>query len=152
MASQRLDEQIEEVRRGRSTTLDLRRLGLREIPEEVFGLVQLKELFLRANHITRVPGRIRELPNLQVLDLTRNPIQELPDIPGLSLDWNTYLRCCQSVSAENVHGILVDPTEASEPARLLTGITALPGLRYLRVGADYVQVQTASGWPTPGVG
>jgi hypothetical protein len=97
-------KRIDEVRRGRKKRLSLSpwELGgpIDEIPDEVFELHQLEELNLYGNNIRFIPERIRELTNLKLLLVGRNPIEKLPDIPGLFLD------CCAAARVFQVRMLL----------------------------------------------
>ncbi|MBL3550569.1 leucine-rich repeat domain-containing protein [Chryseobacterium sp. KMC2] len=54
--------------------LDLSNYGLKEIPEEVFELKNLKKLILRNNKIKNIPAEIEKLNRLETLDLSGNNI------------------------------------------------------------------------------
>lgn len=56
--------------------------GLKQIPEEVFRLPNLRKLYLGGNQLTEVPGDIGKLKNLTVLDLDENRIRSLPEEIG----------------------------------------------------------------------
>ena len=61
--------------------------ALEEIPDEIFELSQLETLAFVNSKIRVVPERIRELQHLKRLDLRGSPIESVPDIHGLALDW-----------------------------------------------------------------
>jgi internalin A len=135
---------IEECRGSGDGTLDLRGIGLGVVPDKVFGLSQLENLFLQHNNIHVIPERIRELSKLKRLELTDNPIEKVPDIPGLILDWPSYIRCRGAVSPENIAGLhFLEVGYWQVKAHLLSIITALPGLREVQVqgrGPSFVLV------------
>ncbi|MDR6514664.1 leucine-rich repeat domain-containing protein [Chryseobacterium camelliae] len=54
--------------------LDLSNYGLKEIPEEVFELKNLRKLILRNNKIKNIPAKIEKLNRLETLDLSGNNI------------------------------------------------------------------------------
>ncbi len=54
--------------------LDLSNYGLKEIPEEVFELKNLRKLILRNNKIKNIPAEIEKLNRLETLDLSGNNI------------------------------------------------------------------------------
>jgi len=58
--------------------LVLEKLGLTEIPGEVFELTHLEELIVIDNLLTSVPSEVVELPNLSRLIFFYNEIIELP--------------------------------------------------------------------------
>lgn len=76
-------QRIEECRHSHSIELDLSKLELAEIPDEVFGLVWLEKLNVSGNpfgakgNITVIPTRIKKLKNLIYLDLSYNQINNL---------------------------------------------------------------------------
>ena len=154
--SRRVTEAIERVRREGSTTLGLWKCNLTEIPDAVFGLSQLEELDLKDNQIHVVPDRIRELRNLKRLSVERNPVQYVPDVPGLILDWATYLQRGGSLSRENILGMSVftgedqwRTEEVPESSRLLAELTGLQNLRLLHIGISYLSIRAPLGVPTP---
>jgi Leucine-rich repeat (LRR) protein len=136
-------ERIERARREKSTRLDLSHISgrgaLEEIPLAVFELTHLQSLDVSGQAIRIVPERIRELVNLKYVNLTGNPLESLPDVRGLQLDWSTYRRCRSTVSPENVDAIDLDIDDSVEPqvethgAELAREITTLPNLRTLTI-------------------
>ncbi len=99
---------IEEVRAGRSTSLDLGDTSLTEIPDEIFALSALERLSLSGSGIRVVPDRIKTLPNLKILHLDYTPVERVPDVPGLGMEWETFLRCKETLSPSNIRHLLVD--------------------------------------------
>jgi hypothetical protein len=98
---------IENVREGRSTRLDLQgwSMKLQEIHEEIFALSELEELDLSVNEIRFVPDRLGDLTKLREVNLAHNPVERVPDVPGLHLDWHSYLRCERHLSPLHVVGL-----------------------------------------------
>jgi len=151
-------ERIKNVRESASKTLDLSNwpgghAQLKNIPEEVYELAQLEELNLQHNQIRVVSDRICKLPNLKKLNLSRNPIKTVPDMPGLMLDWEAYLRC-PNLSPGNIVGINIGigrpvPKASRPPAE----IVGLANLKYLEVGQDMITVEQhlAISKPTPSI-
>lgn len=77
-------DSLEEARKNPEAveTLLLHGRGLKQIPEEVFRLPNLRKLYLSGNQLTEVPGDIGKLKNLTVLDLDDNRIRSLPEEIG----------------------------------------------------------------------
>jgi|GEM_PF-2566464 hypothetical protein len=74
--------------------LDLRDLGLRELPEDVWKLRELRYLLLRDNMLTELPEDIGKLKSLEYLDLSSNRLGRLPpQIGELKNLWTLDLRC-----------------------------------------------------------
>lgn len=137
-------EIIEGARREQAKELNLssHRLldTLEVIPDEVFSLSHLESLSLDDNKIREVPERIRDLTNLRRLSLIGNPLKKVPDIPGLRLDWASYLRCRKTLSRENIEGILIEVDITSSrtkkwvaEARFRNELTQLPHLLELSI-------------------
>ncbi len=152
-------EKIERARREQSKALDLTGYTLSrmlyEIPDEVFNLPHLETLILIGNEIREVPERIRDLINLKCLDVRRNPIRKLPDLPGLRLDWDSYLRCQGTLSRENVEGICIVIDEKrsskfvlSEVLQLSHEVASLPSLRILNLSVSSMAENTKLLKPT----
>jgi internalin A len=114
---------------------------LNEIPTEVFYLTELEELRLSGHDIRIVPEQVRELVNLKRLAVDGNPLKKVVDVPGLSLDWDTYLRCREHLSAEHIEGIwvrldahgFVTPYLPENP-QLFRKLARLPNLQLLFIG------------------
>src|SRR5215475_4876853 len=101
--SRQIERRLQEVRDGRKD-LDLSSNAIgryEQIPAEIFSFSHLEALNLRGQNIRVVPEFLRDLPSLKRLDLSQNPVQRVPDIPGLILDWNSYIRCRAELSREN---------------------------------------------------
>jgi len=71
----------EAMRRG-SRSLDLHGLNLRSVPQSLFNLVQLEELYLSLNQLAELPESLAELSRLRELYLSMNEISRLPEAVG----------------------------------------------------------------------
>lgn len=139
-----LSRRIDEARARGSTHLDLSYLDLYEIPEDVFLLQRLKSIRADGNNIRVVaPTLAVKLPKLKKLDLTLNPIERVPDIPGLELDWEAYLRVRGTISDYNIRAIDIstgtDQSEArdvEEGRNLFAHLVGLGNLCKLTLGVD----------------
>ena len=58
--------------------LDLRKQKLKVIPNEIFGLLELRELYLDKNQITELPADISRLNKLEKLSLQHNELSLFP--------------------------------------------------------------------------
>lgn len=58
--------------------LNLANMELKEFPDEIFKLKQLRILILDSNKILTIPNRINELENLLYLSIGNNSINEIP--------------------------------------------------------------------------
>jgi len=91
-AYQKAEELIEQARRDGTTKLDLRNMGLTEVPEAIGQLTRLQELYLSNdpfdisskanNQISSLPEAIGQLSRLQVLSLSGNSISSWPEAIG----------------------------------------------------------------------
>ncbi|MBZ5726015.1 MAG: hypothetical protein LAP87_13570 [Acidobacteriia bacterium] len=154
--SGRVEQRIREFRDKPSTKLDLSTCDLREIPSTVFSLRGLEELNLSRNQIKIVQEQIRGLGRLKRLDLTYNPIQKVPSVAGLVLDWDAHLRCRSALSRECIAGIQVftgeeqgQEKEVPDASLLLPELKSLPLLRELRIGLRSVTVRNPLGFRPP---
>jgi len=75
--------------KGRSLSLDLSRLGLSTLPDSLRQLSQLQELNLDGNQLTALPDWLGQLIQLQRLNLGFNQLTMLPDSLGqlTQLQW-----------------------------------------------------------------
>ena len=121
--------QIERARRDGATSLDLTGASLEALPEEVFELTKLEVLYLVKNRISVVPDKLRTLSRLKRIDLRANPIEQVPDVPGLLLDWDAYLRCGALLSNQNVIGL--DAVRPAGSADVIERLGHLTDLEYL---------------------
>jgi len=78
-AYQIAEKRIEAALKKRATKLDLKCLGLTEIPETITQLTNLTKLSLNNNQITEIPEAITQLTNLTELYLNNNQITEIPE-------------------------------------------------------------------------
>ena len=76
-----LDEAMARIEMAKDD-LDLRGLGLSELPESISQLTQLRFLVLSNNHLTKLPEFIGRLTRLKQLLLQNNQVTELPDSIG----------------------------------------------------------------------
>ncbi|XP_057802131.1 probable disease resistance protein At1g58602 [Salvia miltiorrhiza] len=60
--------------------LDLEDFGLKNLPESIGTLMELRYLGLRNNHIQELPNSLGCLKNLEVLDIALNFMVDVPDI------------------------------------------------------------------------
>jgi hypothetical protein len=72
-------QRIEQARQEGARELDFRGLKLRELPEAIASLTQLRVLYLHNNQLTELPEAIASLTQLQELDLSNNQLTELPE-------------------------------------------------------------------------
>lgn len=124
---------LREAQETHRAFLDLRRQGLAEIPEEVFGLTDLKWLQLSDNELRTIPERLWELPKFQSVNLTGNPIESLPDRPTLVIDGRTYLRCRDQVAGKNLELVINERFAHEDMGRLLTALRTAGDLRHLTI-------------------
>lgn len=93
-AYQQALHKIEEAAQNDYPWLILERLGLPQLPPEIFELEQLQELVVIDNPLTSIPPQIIKLKNLHQLNLFYNEITELPlEIGSLSNLTHLDLSC-----------------------------------------------------------
>src|SRR5688572_2486682 len=71
-------QHIEETRITGANELDLRNLGLTDLPSEIGQLTYLQTLWLSDNQLISLLPQIGQLTNLQYLYLSRNLLSSLP--------------------------------------------------------------------------
>ena len=98
-------QRIEQNRNQQSKILYLTEQKLLAVPPEVLTLDHLEELWLRGNAIQVIPADLSTLPRLRIIDLRRNPLREIADIPGLVLDWGTWQRYRDRLAPEHIAGL-----------------------------------------------
>ncbi len=87
-------------------TLHYKITPLENIPSEIWDLTHLETLILSHHNLKHIPKDIHQkLPLLQRLVLHNNPLVELPDIPGLDLDWWQYDKFHHQLSNEHIVGL-----------------------------------------------
>src|SRR5690242_10897 len=70
------------VRDTGGSHLDLGKLDLRELPEEIGWLTWLKSLDVRDNRLTTLPNAICRMDHLSLLEARNNHLTELPESIG----------------------------------------------------------------------
>ena len=76
------EARIKEVLESGGTELYLSRLGLKQLPESIGRLTQIKSLHLDNNQLTQLPKSIGNLIQLRTLFLHNNPLTQLPESIG----------------------------------------------------------------------
>src|ERR1035437_5723190 len=72
------NERIEKVRQEGGSRLNLSGLRLKAVPEAVRELERLEHLLLSVNELYTLSDWVARIPQLKTLDLSGNPLQELP--------------------------------------------------------------------------
>ena len=72
---------IAEAKDTAMASLNLRGLGLADLPPELGRIRSLKKLSLSGNHLASLPPKLGQLKSLRELDLEHNQLTSLP--PGL---------------------------------------------------------------------
>ncbi|HEY3362762.1 MAG TPA: COR domain-containing protein [Methanosarcina sp.] len=78
MTHERVMQLISEAYEKNSTTLDLSRNQLTQLPPEITKLKNLTTLDLSRNQLTQLPSEIGELINLTILSLSENQLTQIP--------------------------------------------------------------------------
>ena len=154
-ASATIKQQIRDIKNGNRTDLNLNKFivgTLQEFPSEIRGLKRVETIDIFLQPMRVIPNWLTELPDLKQLTLQFVPIKELPDIPGLTLDWNAYLRLRGDLSPSNIKGINVvtgSDQNSNVPVKqhedLYRSLLKLPNLRDLYVGLESIVSQTPLG-------
>jgi len=84
--------------------LDLMK-DLKEIPDSVFELVNLKTLNLSCNRLTEIPIEINKLVNLNMLNLSCNKLMEISNISGLVNLETLYLGHNELTTVPDISGL-----------------------------------------------
>ena len=99
------EKKIAEALKTGATGLDLRSMGLTELPESISQLKQLTELYLSDNQLTSLPESIGNLFQLRNLQAWENQLKEIPDWVGdlttleeLGLGTNPFLELPSSLA------------------------------------------------------
>jgi Leucine-rich repeat (LRR) protein len=149
-----LRRRFEEARESGGEHLDLSGLGLKLVPEEVWSLTRLETIDLSRNQLRTVPVRLRELPHVQRIYLTGNPLEHLPDVPGLIIDGEIYQLLRAEMIAANIAGLAIDDSTSPDDEdywvrelRTLTGLRELTisGVRHLMPGAPILNLLNSLG-------
>ncbi|CAM9613595.1 unnamed protein product, partial [Choristocarpus tenellus] len=68
---------------GATGVLALQEHGLKEIPEDIFQLINLRTLNLASNALKIIPGALCSLTKLKTLRVDNNKLETLPDLSAL---------------------------------------------------------------------
>jgi len=129
---------IEEVRQRSTAWLALDKLGLTNIPETVYTLTNLVIIDLRNNNLRLIPDELRHLPNLKQVVLIGNPLESLPDLPGVTIviDSSIYLRCRRQFRPEFTH-LVLDPKTREKDGSSWAEELRIAGIRNLTIGRNF---------------
>jgi leucine-rich repeat protein SHOC2 len=72
---------IQQAWQMNASTLSLSWLALKEVPQELGRLTNLKTLSLKQNQLTSLPKELGQLKNLRELDVSQNELNFLPKRP-----------------------------------------------------------------------
>ena len=78
----RVEELIEQARREGWTRLNLSDTGLTKLPDALWELTNLRELYFYKNRLSQLPSEIGALTNLTTLSLKDNRLSQLPSEIG----------------------------------------------------------------------
>jgi internalin A len=141
---------IEECRKLGSPRLTLDGCGLQELPETIFTLATVQHLNLDDNWLTSIPEQLWDLPALKTISLLGNPIEVLPDRPGLILDASTYTSHCDRVQPKNVTTLFVPENCAPHVIdRMLVLARNWIGLADITIGDWMLYIGRTRSWPQP---
>ena len=76
-----------------------------KIPDEIFKITTLKHLDISNHELHDLPAEKLQQLGLKTLNITFNPLEVIPDIPGLIIDGQQYLRNFKNLSRENITGL-----------------------------------------------
>jgi len=100
------ERRIEAAKRTGATRLDLRDIGLTEVPEAIASLTQLQTLNLSKNQLTALPEAIASLTQLQELHLYGNQLTALPEaiasltqLRSLHLSYNKWTAVPEAIAS-----------------------------------------------------
>lgn len=116
---------IQEAKKNNSTELNLSYLALAEVPEEIYSLEQLESLNLRNNNLIIIPDELSKLSRLTRVILYENPLEYVPNVQGLYLDFECYLNIRSNIIAENITGTVVWRKESVQELDILAELTSL---------------------------
>ena len=121
-------------KKAQITELDLSRMGLTQIPDDIFdGFTNLEKLNLGYNQLIELPESIGNLTNLEELGLDKNQLTELPESIGnlTNLKWlwlpeNQLTELPQSIgNLTNLTQLVVSFNELTELPEAIGNLTNL---------------------------
>ena len=141
---------IERCRADRLPVLDLRRMDLTEVPLQILGLKHIDTIDLSENQLTSIPAQLWTLPRLRWVSVVGNPIQHLPDHPGVTIDAPTFMRCRHQLRPNNIHLIVGSGTPSGILLALCADIRILTGIRRVTIGQWAISIgDTTHPKPSP---
>lgn len=119
---QRIAMRIQKAYDEQATKLNLyaiqKGLSLNEFPRKILESTWLRELDLRSHRIRTIPPGITLLKDLCWLDLRGNPLEYVPDIYGLVLDWDQWQKLKKKLSVKNITGLAI----TGKPSKVVNNI------------------------------
>lgn len=102
------------------TKLNLSRLDLKEVPEDIFLCTNLTKLDLSHNQICRIPKEIEKLKKLKVLNISYNQVKQLyasvfnlPALVILDISHNKIKSIPKQISNSNIQSLIASHNEIS---------------------------------------
>ncbi|CAM9752860.1 unnamed protein product, partial [Discosporangium mesarthrocarpum] len=140
---------------GTTGVLALQEHGLKEVPDEVFKVVNLRTLNLESNTLRSLPGAVTSLSKLKTLRVDVNKLESLPDLSALSalLDLSARDNRLEGANALGplppslVKLSLPDNHLGGFPAAVLDGLVSLQVLDLSANGIRFVPASLSSALP-----
>jgi internalin A len=143
--------EIERVRLTGKPWLNLSGLNLKTIPDDILSLSNTGDIDLSYNKLRTIPEYVWELPNLKYVMLIGNPVESLPDRPGLVIDLPTFSRLRDRIDPNNV-SLFIDFDIEEESANFwIEQLTKARNLHGLVVGRWAMTSSSRLDAPDPSV-
>lgn len=123
-------------------TLNLSNNRFKKLPDEIYRLENLRELFVSNNSLEKLPVTINRLKKLELLDVSVNNLTTLeqvsfmPQLRILNICGNVRLHKLpnQLATCDNLVDIVLDPNTVSEPPADVTTGGTYAIIKYLSTG------------------
>jgi Leucine-rich repeat (LRR) protein len=98
---------------------------LTKIPDYIFDLTQIEELYISYNQLTQIPQEIGNLKNLRILEFQDNKIKTLPETMS-NMDSLTAIFFCNNMDWEQTFSVLSKCKNFKNASFREVGLNAIP--------------------------
>lgn len=130
--------EIANCRERGNTWLRLAGLNLDHLPPEILTLNKLQFIDLSNNNFKSVPEALQKLPNLGIISLAGNPLEQISGHAQITVDVNTYLRLNNELNRKNLEVLIDENANLADADALISHCKLNPSPQNVTIGSNTV--------------